>query len=192
MTEPGMISGVLIILFGVVNCFFGYGIFRLLLGIWGFLLGGGLALNLVSDAPPVTILVVGAVGAVVGALLIYFLFRVGLFIIGTILGYTLTVALLTALGISENVLLLALVGALVFGLLALLMDRVFIIVLTAFSGASTIVTGVSLLLDPQRVTQIISAGEFGPAFAETPALVGVIWLLLAISGMMVQYRSLED
>lgn len=192
MAGSGIFGGILIILFGIVNCFFGYVYFRLLLGVWGFFMGGALGISLASDAAPVVVLAAGLIGAVLGALLIYLLFRVGLLIIGALLGYALTAALLAALGINENILLLALGGALIFGILALVLNRVFIIVLTAFSGASAIITGVSLLLDAERITTAFAERRFDPVFADTPLIVGVFWLLLAVAGIFIQYRSLDD
>jgi hypothetical protein len=190
MAGSGMFGGILIILFGVVNCFFGYVYFRLLLGIWGFFMGGALGLSLASDGSPVVVLAAGIIGAVLGALLIYLLFRVGVLIVGALLGYELTAALLAALGVNENILLLALAGAVIFGILALVMNRVFIVVLTAFSGASAIITGASLLLDAERITTAFAERRFDPVFADTPLLVGLIWLLLAVAGIVIQYRSL--
>ena len=83
-------------------------------------------------------------------------------------------------------------GALIFGLLALLANRAFIVVLTAFSGASALITGISLLLDSDRFTRMFSTRQLDPAFAQAPVLVGVIWLGLAILGIVVQYRTLPD
>ena len=192
MAGSGIFGGILIILFGIVNCFFGYVYFRLLLGVWGFIMGGVLGISLASDGAPVVVLAAGLIGAVLGAVLIYLLFRVGVLIIGALLGYVLTAALLAQLGFSENIFLLALVGAVIFGILALVINRVFIIVLTAFSGASAIITGVSLLMNAERVTQAFAERRFDPVFADTPLIVGVFWLLLAVAGIFIQYRSLGD
>lgn len=189
MTGSGLFGGVLITLFGLVNCFFGYLYFRVLLGIWGFFLGGALGLTLASEAAPIVVLIAGGLGAVGGALLIYFLFRVALFIVGAILGYALTLALLAALGRADNVFALALVGALIFGLAALLINRAFIIVITAFSGASTILTGVTLILDGERILRVFNERLLTPAFQDTPVLVGLFWMLLALAGILAQYRQ---
>lgn len=187
MTGSGLFGGVLITLFGIVNCFFGYLYFRVLLGIWGFFLGGALGLSLASEAAPIVILVAGAVGAFLGAFLIYTLFRVGLFIVAAALGYGLTLALLPALGRGDNG--SALVGALVFGLAALLLNRPFIIVITAFSGASTIITGAALILDSERVMRVFNERQLLPAFQDTPVLVGLFWMLLALAGILAQLRQ---
>jgi hypothetical protein len=192
MAGSGIFGGILIILFGIVNCFFGYIYFRLLLGVWGFFMGGALGLSLASDAAPVVVLAAGLIGAVLGALLIYLLFRVGVLIIGALLGYALTAALLATLGVGENIFLLALAGAAIFAVLALVLNRVFIVVLTAFSGASAIVTGVSLLLNAERITTAFAERRFDPVLNDTPLIVGIFWLLLAVAGIVIQYRSLGD
>ncbi len=192
MAGSGIFGGILIILFGIVNCFFGFVYFRLLLGVWGFIMGGVLGISLASDGAPIVVLAAGLIGAVLGALLIYLLFRVGVLIIGALLGYTLTAALLAQLGFSENLFLLALIGAAIFAILALVLNRVFIVVLTAFSGASAILTGVSLLMNAEQVTQAFTERRFDPMLADTPLIVGIFWLLLAVAGIFIQYRSLDD
>ncbi len=62
----------------------------------------------------------------------------------------------------------------------------------AFSGASAIITGVSLLLDAERITTAFTERRFAPVFEETPLVVGVFWLLLAVTGIFIQYRALDD
>jgi hypothetical protein len=192
MAGSGIFGGILIILFGIVNCFFGYVYFRLLLGVWGFIMGGVLGISLASDGAPIVVLAAGLIGAILGAMMIYLLFRVGVLIIGALLGYTLTAALLAQLGFNENLFLLALIGAAIFAILALVLNRVFIIVLTAFSGASAILTGVSLLLNGERVMQAFAERRFDPMLADTPLITGIFWLLLAVAGIFIQYRSLDE
>lgn len=189
MATPGLIGGLVITLFGILNCYFGYAWFRVLLGVWGFFLGGALGLGLASEAAPIVVLAAGLIGAVVGTLLIYFLFRIGVFLIGAVLGYTLSTTLLAALGFGGDVFVYGLAGAAVFGVLALLANRVFVIFITAFSGASTIVTGVTLILDSERVIQAFTQRQ---PFNDTPALVGVFWVLLAVSGIVIQYRAVRE
>jgi hypothetical protein len=189
MAGSGLIGGVIVIAFGIINCFFGYLHFRLLLAVWGFLLGGSLGVSMTAQAAPLATLVAGIFGAVLGALLIYLLFRIGVFLAGAAFGYLLTAALLSTAGVTDSPMLLAGGGALLFGLLALMLNPLFIILVTAFSGASAILTGVALILDSERLLAAFSARQLAPAFQEVPAVVGVFWLILALTGVVTQYRA---
>ncbi len=184
-----VIGGVIITAYGIINCFFGYRFFQILLGIWGFFLGGAVGVSLTAEAAPIAVLIAGVVGALMGAVLIYFLFRLGLFLIGAILGYALTTALLTALGINENVFMFSVFGGAFFGVLALLLKNFFVILITAFSGASTIIVGVTLLLDGDRMANAFVARQFTTTPDTPSSLISILWLLLAITGMVIQQRS---
>jgi hypothetical protein len=193
MNGAGLFGGIVITLFGIMNCFFGYRWFRVLLGIWGFFLGGALGMSLVAQAAPLVILIVGIVSAILGAIAILVLFRVAVFLVGAVLGYSLTLALLTNLRVPGNVLLWALLGAVIFGALALWLNQYFIILVTAFSGASAILTGVTLILTGEQAILAFRQREaIQTAFDNPPALVGVFWLLLALAGIAIQYRGLQN
>jgi hypothetical protein len=185
----GVIAGVLITLYGVANCFFGYLYSRLLLAIWGLALGASLGLSLTVQAAPLTVLLAGIVGAILGPVLVYFFFPIGVFVLGAGTGFLLASALFTALGYGANALGAGLVGAIAFGVLALLLRRIVIIILTALLGASTIVIGVTLLLDSERILAAFNERQFDLVIVDAPPLVGVFWLLLAVSGFVVQSRA---
>ena len=147
-------------------------------------------MSLTADAAPLVILIVGIISAVLGAIALLVLFRVAVFIVGAVLGYSLTLALLASLSVPGNALLYALIGAVVFGVLALLLNQYFIFIITAFSGASAILTGVSLILTGDQALEAFRQREaIAAAFDNPPVLVGVIWLLLALSGIVIQYRG---
>ena len=193
MTGIGLAGGIIITLFGILNCFYGYRWFRVLLGIWGFFLGGALGMSLTAQAAPLVILIVGIVSAILGAIAIIVLFRVAVFVVGAVLGYSLTLALLTNLSVPDNILLWALLGAVIFGGLALLLNRYFVVIITAFSGASAILTGVTLMLTGEQVIGAFQQQQaIQSALDNPPALVGIFWLLLALSGTIIQYRSLRE
>jgi len=190
--SAAVIGGVIITGYGIINCFFGQKFFRILLGIWGFLLGGALGISLTADAAPLVILIAGVLGALLGTVLIYFIFRLGLFLIGAILGYALTAALLTSLGIVDNQVMYAVAGGAFFGVLSLLLRNFFVVLITAFSGASAIVTGVMFMLNGERMMTSFMLRQFSTT-PETPStMVAVFWLLLAIAGMLIQHRSLRS
>jgi hypothetical protein len=115
------------------------------------------------------------------------------FLVGAVLGYSLTLALLTTLRVPGNVLLWALLGAAIFGAMSLLLNNYFIVIITAFSGASAIITGVTLILTGEQVILAFQQRQtIEAALDYPPALVGVFWLLLALAGLIIQYRGLRE
>ncbi|MDZ7714787.1 MAG: DUF4203 domain-containing protein [Balneolaceae bacterium] len=78
----------LAILVGALQCFFGYRIFKFILGLTGFLLGGVLvaAVGSTLSQEELFIILTGLVGGFIGAALMVTLYYVGIFFIGAILG----------------------------------------------------------------------------------------------------------
>ena len=193
MDTSGVIVGILIVLFGILNCFFGYTYFRVLLAFWGFIIGGVLTLPLLQqDIAPLTAIIIGVFGAMLGAALSLLVFRIGVFIAGAALGYTLVTMVLSATQAPENGLVLALVGGLIVGLLSLALNRLFIIALTAIGGAAIIITGMTMLFDPERIGQAVATQQPGPILADLPPHIVLVWLLLVIFGILSQYRFETD
>jgi hypothetical protein len=182
-------GGVLIAAFGAINCFFGYNYQRLVLSIWGVLFGAGLALTLTAQAAPLVTLVAAVVGAIIGPLLIFFAFRVGLFLVGAGGGFVLAAALMTSLGYNQSLLPVGLIGGVIFGFLALFLRRPVIIILTALLGASAIVLGASMVLNGERAIAAFNAGQYTAIFGTSGPLISLLWILLALAGAVLQLRS---
>jgi hypothetical protein len=189
MMTTGVIGGSIIIAFGIMNCFMGYRVFRLVLSIWGFILGGALAMQLAAEAPPLIVLIAGVFGSVLGALLIHLVFRVGIFLAGAVFGYLATAAALSTLGISDSPLAYALFGGAFLGVMALLLNELFVIILTAVCGAAAIVTGGLLIFNAEPVLAVYNTRQWDAVLdIASPAVLG-IWLALAALGFLMQSRA---
>ncbi len=180
---------------GVVYCFFGYRIFKIILGILGFILGASvaaeIALGMFGRGQQIIVILAGLMGGVIGAVLMVALYFVGVFLLGAWLGSLLGV-LLTGGGRGTLETIIVLVLAVAGGVIALVLQKWMIIISTSLSGAWGIVSG---------VLQFITGG-FGPVrpFQYHPNLralrpLGVrgyvallCWLLLGIAGVVVQYK----
>ena len=135
-------AGVLLVIGGALSCFAGYRLFKIVLGIYGFILGAMLASSMVAASNTVGMIAAAVVGGLVGALALMFAYFVGIALVGAGLG-----ALIAHVGWSYvgsggdppplAVILLALVGSLG----AMLLQRYVIIVATAFGGAWTMIVG---------------------------------------------------
>jgi hypothetical protein len=140
-----MPAAVILLLGGLLACFAGYRVFRIVLGIYGFILGVLLASSIVGTEHTLwTILASLGIG-VVGALLLIGAYFIGVALIGAGLGAGLANLIWAGIGGEPHVIVvivLAIAGALA----ALALQRYVIIVATAFGGAQTMVVGVAAIL----------------------------------------------
>jgi MFS family permease len=176
------------ILFGIIQCFSGYRVFKFILVLTGFLTGGILAGFFASTIVQEKIIIIlfGFIGGCIGAALMLLLYFVGLFLIGALTGsimsftvYTLTETSPQPAGI--------IIMAVIMGIFALVFQKFMIIISTAFAGAWYIILGVSHFaveqFDITRLDQLWKTG------GDTLYVTAACWLGLSIIGMIVQYRG---
>jgi len=176
------------ILFGAVQCFFGYRIFKIILGLMGFLIGGVLAaaMGFAIFEQEIIALVSGLVGGIIGAALMVVLYFVGIFLIGAFLGGVLgTVLFAVAETYPEPVVLLIL--AVITGVIALIFQKFMIIVATGFGGAWSVVTGIAYFttgaIDPTNLESMFRAD------GSQLYIIVLCWIALGTVGVVVQYLS---
>jgi len=121
---------------GVLDCFFGYRVFKITLALFGAMLGlwAGHFLSLQLGANPLVETIVMIAGAVAGATLAFLLYIVAVFLAGFGFGATLGMLLLAHYH-QMIALLTGLVLGLVGGFLAVKVQRVLIILSTALLGS---------------------------------------------------------
>ena len=174
------------ILVGALQCFFGYRIFKFILGLTGFLIGGVLAstIGYSISQDEITALFSGILGGVIGAALMFALYYVGVFIIGALLGGVLGTILFTLAESSPEPAFL-LILAVIAGVMALIFQKFMIIISTGFSGSWCVVIGIAYL-----TTNIIDFNHMEQAFMSDGSLYyGILlsWLALGLFGVIVQY-----
>jgi hypothetical protein len=180
---------VLVVAVGFLNCFWGYRLLKLTLGIFGFLIGVTAGWNMgVSFAPGNSVVVglLAIVAGLIGAVLCVWLFFLGIFLLGASAGATVALAFFGASG-SPPQSIIILVVAVVFGVVALLVQKVMIIISTAFSGSYLITSSVcAVLVGAQNP---LLSGQVPFHFPGGNGLALVAWLVLGIAGMVVQFRN---
>jgi hypothetical protein len=179
---------------GVVYCFFGYRIFKVILGILGFILGASIAARIVLDmfgGERVLTILAGLVGGIMGAVLMVVLYFIGIFLLGAWLGSLLGILLIGGGGSTiETILILVL--AVIGGIVAVMLQKLMIIISTALSGSWGIVSGIFHFLEgdlgPIRPFQY----HPNPRALRPMGMWGYImllcWILLGIAGIVVQHR----
>ncbi len=175
------------IVIGAVQCFFGYLIFKIILGLTGFLVGGVLAgaIGYAVSQQEIVALLAGLVGGAIGAALMVALFLIGVFLIGAFFGGVLGAALYAVAGNSPEPAVL-LILAVIAGVLAVIFQKFMIILSTAFGGAWNVVTGIAFFttgaIDPTDPMRFFQSG------GTLLYTVVLCWIALGIAGMVVQYR----
>lgn len=188
-------AGLIGIMFGLALCFLGYRLFLVLLPIWGFFFGLALGAQTVQalfgDAflSTVTSWVVGFIIGAIFAVLSYlfYIFAVGM--IAGALGYSVTVAVLTGIGMNFGLIvwLIAIAVALgvVFVTFRFNLQKWVIIITTSVMGAGAIFGTFILLFNPAaRVLENPVQVALQQSF-----LLLILFVVLAVAGIVVQHRT---
>lgn len=174
---------------GIISCFAGFRVFRIVLGIYGFILGALFASAAMGTEHTAWMIVAALVGGLVGALILIAAYFVGVALLGAGIG-ALTCSLIWAsLGREPGaviVILFAIAGALV----ALALQRYVIVGATAFGGAWTIIVGVLALTGGRAAAGAASRNSVWLAYPMNPApgnyWILLVWIALGITGAIVQ------
>lgn len=196
MAEAGAVVGVVAILAGLVTAFFGYRIFRFVLFLTGFIIGGAaasalaLAITGESGFAVLAFLLGGFLGGAIGVSM----YLVGIFLTGAAAGVVIAVALPLATGSQPSWTVAAGLG-LVAGIVTLYIEKFFVIVSTSFSGALFAVLGFFAFrggfyvdgFDVEAISwQLESLARAGLGNSYLGSL---SWLALGVTGVLVQYRG---
>jgi hypothetical protein len=132
------------IIVGLISCFYGYPLFRILLIVASLIYGYMLGQILAPASHPGLSLAFGVILAVVLAVFAYPLWSIGVVLVGAALGFFLLHFVGAALNTTPAVItLLGVMGAIIFGFLFYYIKDMLVIVATAFNGASLAVFGLS-------------------------------------------------
>jgi hypothetical protein len=184
-------AAVLFLVGGVLSCFLGQRTFRIVLGLYGFVVGVLVAGSLIGPADTtrdLLVLIGGGVGGAVALVLAYF---IGVALIGAAFAALAVHAVAAQFG-SEPPAMLVIACTIAGALIALSVQRYVIVVGTAFGGAWLLVMGGLGLWHRESVTGLGTAASGWQAYPLRPApgesWVLIIWLLLAVAGLVAQLR----
>jgi hypothetical protein len=186
-------AALILLVGGLLACFAGYRLFRLVLGIYGFVLGALFASSLVSPASPLSMAIIALVGGLIGALILTIGYFIGVALIGAGLGALVAHAVWGQQGWGDPRALPLLAFAVVGAAVALIFQRYVIIIGTGFGGAWTALIGALAMFGdraaqhPADATNVWIVYPFN--LAPAPPWVTGAWLALGILGMLVQLRS---
>lgn len=181
------------LLIGIVFCFFGNRWLKLIVAVYGFLLGFMLAYTLLpmfASLSGILVLVISIGVGIVGALLFIFFLYLGIFFIGFGAGVILSLLIVEVLGINIldwYVYIPVLIIGCILGSLTLNKRRIFIAIFTAFIGASMLAIFIYQLINGATLNTIqIFNNEQAMQQVYTSTVYLVSLAALFIIGLVVQ------
>ncbi len=180
--------GIFLVGIGLATAFFGYRLLKIILGIVGFALGamGGHNLLVYFGVHGSTALLVGAILAgLIGAFLVFPLFMLGVFALGSATG----ILLVHVIGYGWSPIAIV-VGIVAGGFLAVAFQRPLIIIATAVDGAALTVMGVASFFRPIHWHP---QGVWPPPHASTLGIhTPIAWIAIAVLAAIALIHQFRD
>jgi hypothetical protein len=184
-----MPAAIALVIGGAVACFFGYRLFRVVLSIAGFILGGLMASSLLGPSDTTWMIGAWLVGGLIGMALLYAGYYVGVALTGAGLGALVAHLAFQATG-EPPPFLIVLVAAIVGAIGSMFLQKYFIVVGTAFGGAWTLILGVLALLGDPAARAAAAGGNVWVIYPVNPgpgqAWLPYVWVIVGIIGTATQ------
>jgi hypothetical protein len=185
-------AAVVLLAGGLVACFAGYRLFRIVLSIYGFILGALLATSIAGAGTTGTLLLWGLIGGLAGALILNLAYFLGVVLVGAGIGAMLA-TVIWGRGGSEPHMLVVVLFAIAGAVAASMLQRYVIIAGTAFGGAWTALVGAMALVGDRAAAKAASANNVWVVYPLDPApgrnWLPIAWLVLGLAGLVVQLRG---
>ncbi len=177
---------------GLLACFAGYRLFRVVLGFFGFMVGAMVTTSTLGEAGTWTLLVSALVGGLVGATLMIAAYFVGVGLVGaglSVLGLNVLWRLIGGEPPTVVLVVVAVLGALG----ALSIARLVVIFGTALAGSWTAIVGALALRGNPDAVNAAAAGDVWVFYPLGPVeggwLITGVWLALTLAGVVVQMST---
>ncbi len=177
----GLLIAMLSILIGLIACFRGYQLFRILLPLLAGLYGYAVASNWFGPDQWLVALIVGMVVCVLFALLAYVLWSVTVGIGGVALGFGVGTQLALFLGLGNMLApVIGIICAILFGIMFFSARDSLVMLATALSGAGLVLSGLAVML-PDLLGWLANNSN---------VITFIITIILAGAGFGAQYRTM--
>jgi hypothetical protein len=185
----GILATLTLVVGGAVSCFAGYRLFRVVLAIYGFILGAMIASSMMSANSTAAMVLGALVGGLIGAAVLTLAYFVGIALVGAGLGALVAHVMWQSSGTGDPPALAVIVLAILGAVGAMLLQRYVIIVATAFGGAWTLLVGSLALVGDRRAARAAASGDVWilyPTTAPGQRWVPIAWVVIGLIGTAVQ------
>lgn len=184
----GLPAAIALILSGALTCFAGYRLFRIVLGIYGFILGAMIASSMMGTGNTAGMLVSAVVGGLAGAIVLMMAYFVGIALVGAGLGALIGSAVWSSVAAGDPPAILVIVVSIAGAIGAMMLQRYVIIIGTAFGGAWTMVVGLVNVMASRGAAHASNATDVWILYPTSagPRWAPVAWVALGVIGTAVQ------
>ena len=184
-------AATLLVLGGALACFAGYRLFKIVLAIYGFILGGAIASSTVGVTNATGQVLTALLGGLAGAVILVAAYFIGVALLGAGLGALVAHVSWNYFGAGDPPPALVIVLAIVGAIGAMFLQRYVIIVATAFGGAYTLIVGGLAMSSsgggPAPTVRSADVWILYPTIAAADQRwLPVAWILLGVCGTAVQ------
>jgi hypothetical protein len=184
-------AAILLLAGGLLACFAGHRLFKVVLGVYGFILGALVASSAMGADRGAWMVVAALSGGALGALMLILAYFIGVALVGAAAGALLLHVIFASLGREPHVL-LAIAAAIAGAAAAMVLQRYVIILTTSFGGAWTVLVGGLALAGDGTAVRAAEKGNVWIAYPLNPAQgerwVIAAWIVLGIVGVVTQLR----
>ena len=152
-------AAIILLLGGLLACFAGYRVFRVVLAIYGFILGALVASSFMGTEQTLWMILTWIGGGIAGALILMVAYFAGVALLGAGIGAGAAHMIWAAFTAEPGVLVLILFS-IAGALAALALQRYVIIIATAFGGAQTALVGAAALMGDSAAAQAASRAVY--------------------------------
>ncbi|HEX5107350.1 MAG TPA: DUF4203 domain-containing protein [Vicinamibacterales bacterium] len=175
---------------GALAAFFGYRLFRVVLGSFGFILGAFVASSTFGPGSALTLVLAAVVGGLAGAALLMTAYFLGVALVGAAVGAVTAHLVVSAAQGGEPGVLMVILFSAVGAIAATYLQRYFIIVGTGFGGAWTLLVGALVLFGDKVALAAAASRDVWVFYPLDPApgrrWVTLAWIVLGIAGVVTQ------
>jgi hypothetical protein len=185
-------AAVILVISGAVACFGGYRLFRIVLGVYGFILGAMVTSSVMGTSSTGALVLAAGVGGLIGAVLMIAAYFVGVGLIGAALA-SLAVHLVWRVIGGDPPTVLLVIMAVLGALGALSVARYVAVIGTALAGSWTMIVGGLALSGRQFNSLPVTSDNIWVVYGAGPLpgnwVVTGGWVLLALAGAAVQLTT---
>jgi hypothetical protein len=182
-------AALVLLLSGIVACFFGYRLFRIVLSVSGFILGAALASSLFGASDTMPMVIAAIVGGLIGAGVLFAAYFVGVALVGAV-GGALLANLAFRMGAGEPHFLVIVFASVLGAVASIYLQRYVIIFGTSFGGAWTLIHGALAVLGNEAALEAATESPVWVLYPLDPApgqqWVPIAWVILGLIGIGVQ------
>ena len=181
-------AAIVLVAGGVLSCFFGYRLFKVVLAIFGFIVGGLAASSVFGESAATGMVIAAIVGGLCGAMLLLAAYFVGVALVGAALGAVLVHVIAAQLAREPHPV-VVIIGTIAGAVAAMALQRYVIIAATAFGGAWTALVGAISMLG-NRAAQVTDGWVLYPLRVPVGhEWMWVGWIVLGGIGAAVQLSN---